>query len=965
MDLNTSLVKNFIIKKYPYFIIFLSSFVTFIWLHGGVLFFWDEVLPVFPYYDFTHLIFVWSPINLGVINLHADQFASYYLLWFIFSFITLHSLFLTEQLIIFFIFLVSGFSSFTMLNFIFSKFGHSEKQPFFALIGALFYMFNYFDAFLFFEIQWYWVSYSLLPLALYFILYGFTKLNSKAEIIKYSLISAILLEIIFSFTFNEQPVLIFISLIIIAFCFIFKNRIHLEISKQSYYYILFILFFSLLLNLWWYQGFFHLIKIAAAGSSTNGIISEVSNEFLNSGYKLKFWSVIALYPRLYPLLGNNDYQFVGLYTSYHSIFFFISILFFILILLPIINIKSKNSLLNSKEKVRIYILLFVLLFFGVQGANPLNRALFELLKIHLPILLPYLYTTSYYFIEIPIIIIYILLFPVAIFEIIHSRLEIKFKSYQHQTLRRKTISKRQKKIIAAIFVILIVGIFPYYFFTPEATMYYDDGSQNIQSVVNFPPSFYQLLDYIHSNTNDSTTLILPQSYDFFSVNFSSHNSFVDDEPPVFLTGSEDLIYQPLLTNQIDDFISDRVPSNSKFSLFLNEINVKYVVVDRNISSSIVGYGFITNTSEILSYINSRHNLTLVGSYGPLVLYRNINYNGLFASGKYSYFNPTISNPYGKVNVMLYMKNLSISNSAGNYKLYDNRLDLMAKNESKYNYSPFPINFQNIEPMGINISNYQYLIIKTGNISNSSLLYIYTKAFFINGNNGLIGNTILSPMNLSACSFASTCELVKGNTTYVLPLYQSGTAGYVVPINKSSINTDGTILNYIDLGLGRSMNLNSTYSFNITEMYFAKYISFNLNGYQEMSQNSQKMNIISDKQCHENQNETNPRIKFEEINPTDYKIKVFNASSPFALLFKQNYNTGWQLSYSNERTLSDHFEGDEYANAWIVNKTGNYTLNLVFTPQIETLKIDYMAIFINIFLFGNLVGITIFLKRKNK
>ena len=962
------LTKPFIIKftkkNYPYFVIFLLSFVTFIWLHGGILFFWDEVLPVYPYYDLTHLIYVWYPINLGILNLHADQFASYYLLWLIFSLLTFHSLFLTEQLIMFTVFMISGFSSYTLLNFIFSTFNSSNKHSSFALIGALFYMFNYFDAYLFFDIQWFWISYSLLPLVLYLILYGFTKLNSKVDIIKYSLLSAFLLEIAFSFTFNEQPILIFIILIIVAYYFIFKNRIQVKNSRKVLYYIFFILLFTALLNFWWGLGFLNLTKTDATGSSTSTIISEVTHEFLYNGYKLKFWSVITLYPTLTPLVGNFDYPFIEMYSSYSSIFFFISILFFIIILLPLINIKSNNSLLTFREKIKLYTLLFILLFFGIQGANPLNRILFEILKIHLPFLLPYLYATSYPFIEIPIIAIYLLLFPTAIFEIVNFRLDKKYNKYLFRILKNNAISNNHKKAIALIFVFLIVGIFPYYMFTPEATMYYDDYGHNIQSVVNFPPSFYKFLDYIHSNADGSTTLLLPPSFDFFSVNFSSNNSFVDDQPPAFLTGSEDLIYEPLLTNQIDAFISGVEPNNLKFSLFLNDINVKYVVVDRNVSSYVWGYGIITNTSEILNYINNRPNLTLVGSYGPLLVYKNMNYNGLIISGKYNYFDPTISKPYGELNIMPYMSNLTVNSQVGKYKFNSSGLSLMAVNESKYNYSLFPVAFSNVEPLNVNISNYNYLIIKTGNISNSSLLYVYTKAFFINGNNGHIGNTLLSIMNQTNSNLESDCELLKSNTTYVLPLYQSGTPGYATPIDKAHINKNGTILNYIDFGLGGLKNLNVTYSFNITEMYFAKFISPKFNGYEVMSLNSNKLDIIGDLNYSINESKANPRIAFKEINPTDYEIKVYSASAPFALLFKQNYNTGWLLSYNTGNIVGTHFEGDGYANAWIVNKTGNYTLSLVFSPEKEVSTIYYISILINIFLLISLIGITIYLWRRN-
>ena len=94
--------------------------------------------------------------------------------------------------------------------------------------------------------------------------------------------------------------------------------------------------------------------------------------------------------------------------------------------------------------------------------------------------------------------------------------------------------------------------------------------------------------------------------------------------------------------------------------------------------------------------------------------------------------------------------------------------------------------------------------------------------------------------------------------------------------------------------------------------------------------------------------TDVNVVYRELTPTNYEINVTNATAPFALLFKQNYNVGWELAYNN-KILNTHFEGDEYANAWLVNKTGNYTLHLFFAPQKIVSMINHISIFINVIL----------------
>ena len=938
--------------KYPYFIIFLFSLISIVWLHGGTIFFWDSQLPFFPYYELTNFTLTWAPYNLGGISLHPDTEVTYFMLYTIFYFIAFKSLFLAQQLIMIVIFMISGFSSYILLNFIFSNFNKNNKQNIFALVGSLFYMFNYFNDILFYQIHPYWISYSLLPLALYIMLKGISKANSRMELIKYSLLFSFLLELILSFTISWEPIIVYIIFIVIAYSIIFRNRLTQNISLHLFYFFLMIMLFSFLLNFWWLAEFMHLVTVDATSTNSTGILNGVMHSFSTTGYRLKFWSVIALYPLLYPVKNINAFTFVGEYYKYNSIFFIISIIFFIVIIFPLLNIKSKNSLLTTHEKSILYFILFILLFIGVQGFNPVNRVMVIFLKNHLPYIIPYLYGTNYYFIEIPIISIYLLLFPTSIYEIVNFKITKKIRYVNKNLYSKLSISNgRNKKILAIILVVLMIGIFPYYMFTPDATMDYIDGNNHVPAVVKFPPSFEKLLNYVHEHSDGSTTLILPQSSDMFSVNFSKSNTFVNGESPSFLTGSEALICEPLLTKQIDSFISHGTPNGTHFSIFLNDINVKYIIVDKAVDSFIPGYGFLSNTTEITNYINSRSNLSLIGIYGQLLLYKNKNYNGILNAGTYSYFNPTIAEPNVKLNVMPYLNNFSISEPYGNYTYNAQYLNFSA-NLSRY----YTIHFVNTQPLDVNLSNYNYLIIKTGYMTNGSQFLVYTNAFFINGGKGHTGITFLSPLNMSTGHIGSKCYLSESNTTYVLPLYQYGSNGYAIPINKN-----GTTLNYIHFGVARPGNLNFTYTVNISKIYFARYISSSLNTYEIMSENP---GYVFGNYSHLYCKTDHVNLEYKEISPVNYKIFVSNASAPFALLFKQSYNQGWELTYNN-KILGKHFEGDEYANVWSVNKTGNYTLHLIFAPQKIISTENYIAISINVILLSSLIAVSIYIRRRNR
>lgn len=117
----------------------------------------------------------------------------------------------------------------------------------------------------------------------------------------------------------------------------------------------------------------------------------------------------------------------------------------------------------------------------------------------------------------------------------------------------------------------------------------------------------------------------------------------------------------------------------------------------------------------------------------------------------------------------------------------------------------------------------------------------------------------------------------------------------------------------------------------------------------------------------------PEIVFQQINPTKYIVKVKNAKHPFILVFAESYNKNWQASYSdvnvnlgkNTKVLSTemenvkeipyknsydidnllfskskenrtemHFQINGYANAWYLDKSGDFTVVLEFKPQRE-------------------------------
>ena len=78
------------------------------------------------------------------------------------------------------------------------------------------------------------------------------------------------------------------------------------------------------------------------------------------------------------------------------------------------------------------------------------------------------------------------------------------------------------------------------------------------------------------------------------------------------------------------------------------------------------------------------------------------------------------------------------------------------------------------------------------------------------------------------------------------------------------------------------------------------------------------------------------ITFVKDSPTRVTIEIQNARDPFYLVFRETYSKYWHAYYSNgtEVNPKDHIAVNGFANAWYMNKTGNYTITLYYTLQTD-------------------------------
>jgi len=94
------------------------------------------------------------------------------------------------------------------------------------------------------------------------------------------------------------------------------------------------------------------------------------------------------------------------------------------------------------------------------------------------------------------------------------------------------------------------------------------------------------------------------------------------------------------------------------------------------------------------------------------------------------------------------------------------------------------------------------------------------------------------------------------------------------------------------------------------------------------------------------------VDFEKINPTSYTVKVSkHDDSPEILVFSELFNNGWQARIDDGELLQTHLLANGYANAWKLERSGEYNIYLSYKPQrlLNLAKLVSLISFIVMFL----------------
>jgi len=941
-----------LLSLYPIIVILLSGFVVFLWLDGKMLYFWDMWFPFNPPADIYYFSFTWNKLLAHGGPWTPNTMLMYWLWIYLFHNIFGLSIQVSQLTLVYILFTLSGLSMYCLITYLYKTFFRIKRSSLASLSGALVYMFNYYATyFLYSQIFPSWFLYSLLPLAIVVVLDGL-KRSESGKVPIGNIIALVILFLFMSPGFWEPPYIVYtvfiFSVFFIAYLLDRKPPIRNIIKFLSL-----ALLGIICTGLWWLYIFVHMTSVSISTISPGSYKYEVLRRALTtfSGNEpFRLLNLIRIYPPYFPI-PNNVYTWQEIYSgpSPNLILLIASVIFTSVVFLPLINIRSISR--KTSFYCIMYISVIFLLFFGAQGSNPLARSLFSFLyDLRFP-LLQIFYITGAQFLMFPLIFFYAIGFGEGV-ACSENWLTHLFINFRHATKMRLTrLVCMIKPLCISLILLLSIVIYPWYLWTPQATQVYIGPNLEIMpSTVSFPSYFHEMVEYISSHAGESLTLILPLHVSFLAMKFDEGGFMCTFEPIRLWTGKP--TFHGVASNALDGYLYWKIQdllyggiNTTSFSNYLTSLNIKYILVVTNYFPS-PGQPY-ANITKILSFLSRQHDIKLVKQFGPLYLYENLKPTRMIYAGKPFIFNPSIESPINVLNLSLdsitftaervgqpLLSNVSCSNGTLHFHF-------------KYLKGvTFPLNrWINTEPLNIDLKSFHYLLI-TLKTSNNTLFSVYVR--------GKSKDVPLVPIHSLGIPYGKDSIYQQTGDKYYTLIYP------LFGCNK--IEEDE--LDWLIIGLDSYRpdypNLPpspSDYSCWIKSIAFASFADPS-DIFMVLSSNifDPGKDVIIHDNTFNIENFSAPLVEYSEVNPTLYLVNIRNATSPFILVFNQNFNEAWQARINGTSIdAKHHFIGNGYANAWYIDKKGNYQIVIEYIPQ----KTYNILVFISISSFVVLIVISVY------
>ncbi|MBI5123446.1 hypothetical protein HZA75_06330 [Candidatus Roizmanbacteria bacterium] len=82
----------------------------------------------------------------------------------------------------------------------------------------------------------------------------------------------------------------------------------------------------------------------------------------------------------------------------------------------------------------------------------------------------------------------------------------------------------------------------------------------------------------------------------------------------------------------------------------------------------------------------------------------------------------------------------------------------------------------------------------------------------------------------------------------------------------------------------------------------------------------------------NNNFMDPVMTAGMKNKTNYQVSIEKAENPYLFVMNNAYNPNWEITSKGKKLNAEHIKINGFANGWIIDEKGNYSINVLYKPQ---------------------------------
>jgi len=881
---------------FPILVILLIGLLSITWFKGNfIIKSGDSLFGLSPNYQLKIDSYMWYPI--GGIQTVQIPFVSYpYLLFMAFLQNIGLSLVTSEKILFYLLFTASGLSMYYIITVVLA---HKEQKVLIGLTAALLYMMNPFTLINIWGSGLIVFAYPLLPLSLALFIRG---LNTK----KFSCLFLLLaVWLIFSYAFGNPafafPILV-ILLSYLAFYVIVerKNKINLVYSLK---FIIILFFGWLFLNMFWILPTLPFINQSYAGAQVSGGYSAIflgtsaTTNVLNSLRLVGYWTFYSSF------LTAPYYLFASAYLT-NPFFIAVSFVIPILAFLPL--------LLKVKNKFVIYLTVVAVCgVFAIKQFNPPFGGLNLWMIEHVPY--AGMFRDSYEKLGMIVSMSFAFLIGVSVYAI-YSRLK-NFRVFSSHILIKKFVP-----VVFVVVFLLVMQLFMFPFWTGDVV--YAGGNVQASGRIQVPAYYSAAGDWVNSQSGQFSLLYLPIYAGTFRYMWNGTSYGGSDALDEYFF-HENLILamwnDPSSSGMlaVESLLSTNGSSDS-FGNVLAFMNVRYIVVHDDFNPLFTPVPVTHLTADL----SREAGITLVETFGQIAIYQN------------NFWKPL--EVYTSSNAVSVQSTGNAAEDLDNVMTAVGDSDFLVGNSALILSNPIVLsqlpdlsitdfNFRNISPPVYDGS--------TNPVTWTSLTTEKYAARYNSGWKEVIEPTQGSPDTLVIPAFSSGWAAYNSTLVYLT----TGNSSLTI----TSILADGSVASDV-VGVWWEtgwLGINTTVAYPIV-------IPANQEAIIQINHkvDNLTLDIPPSEFAIPRENSITPTISYSGVNPTKYSVSV-NASAPYLLVFSEPYDVNWVAYIDGNQVPTDlHFMANDLANAWYINRTGSYTVTLVFTPQ-------------NLFYIGSAVSLT--------